>query len=233
MRRKGHDERHQLGRIGWLRAAVLGANDGVISTASLMTGVAAAASHAPREILISGLAGLFAGALSMAVGEFVSVSSQGDTEQAALRQERSELKSDPEAELRELAEIYVQRGLEPGLAGQVAEQLSRRDALAAHARDELGITDIAVARPIQAASASASSFSVGALVPILAALLGPPSMVLIAIPAASLLGLAGLGALGAVAGGAKPTLAAVRVVLGGAVAMAATGMIGAVIGRSV
>jgi len=233
MKRKAHDEGHQLGRIGWLRAAVLGANDGVISTASLMTGVAAAAAHAPHEIMLSGLAGLFAGAMSMAVGEFVSVSSQADTEQAALRQERAELKSDPEAELNELTAIYVSRGLEADLARQVAVQLTHKDALGAHARDELGITEIVVARPTQAAVASALSFSIGALIPILAALFFPQSMVLAAIPAASLVGLAILGALGARAGGARLTLAALRVVLGGAVAMAVTGAVGALIGRAV
>jgi VIT1/CCC1 family predicted Fe2+/Mn2+ transporter len=191
MKRKAHDEGHQLGRIGWLRAAVLGANDGVM------------------------------------------VSSQADTEQAALRQERAELKSDPEAELNELTAIYVSRGLEADLARQVAVQLTHKDALGAHARDELGITEIVVARPTQAAVASALSFSIGALIPILAALFFPQSMVLAAIPAASLVGLAILGALGARAGGARLTLAALRVVLGGAVAMAVTGAVGALIGRAV
>jgi VIT1/CCC1 family predicted Fe2+/Mn2+ transporter len=230
--RKGHVEHHLLSRINWLRAAVLGANDGVISTASLMMGVATA-SRSPREILVSGLAGLFAGALSMAVGEFVSVSSQADSEHAALTQEREELNADPEAELRELAQIYTQRGLEPDLARQVAEQLSRKDALEAHARDELGITEISVANPLQAAIASALSFSTGAIVPILAALISPAATTAIAIFGAAFIGLALLGATGALAGGAKLGAPTLRVVFGGAVAMAVTAAIGALIGRAV
>jgi VIT1/CCC1 family predicted Fe2+/Mn2+ transporter len=230
--RKGHEEHHLLQRINWLRASVLGANDGVISTASLMMGVAAAA-RSPREILISGLAGLFAGALSMAVGEYVSVSSQADSQHAALREEREELKADPEAELRELAQIYIQRGLDPNLATQVAEQLSRRDALQAHARDELGITEISAANPLQAAMASALSFSVGAVVPILATLISTPATTLFAVFGAAFLGLGLLGALGALAGGAKLGRPTLRVVLGGVVAMAATAGIGALIGRAV
>ena len=228
---KGHDERHLLSRINWLRAAVLGANDGVISTASLMMGVATAA-HSTRDILISGLAGLFAGALSMAVGEYVSVSSQADSEHAALSEERAELKADPEAEIGELAQIYARRGLEPGLARQVAEQLSRKDALGAHARDELGITEISVANPLQAAVASALSFSAGAIIPILATLVSPGGATPFAIFGASFVGLAILGAMGARAGGAKLGAATLRVLLGGAVAMAATAGIGALIGRA-
>ncbi len=230
--RKGHNENHVLSRINWLRAAVLGANDGVISTASLMMGVATAA-RSPREILVSGLAGLFAGALSMAVGEFVSVSSQADSEHAALAEERAELKADPEAEIRELEQIYTERGLDQSLARQVAEQLSRKDALGAHARDELGITEISVANPLQAATASALSFSAGAVIPILAALVSPTGTTPVAIFGASLVGLAILGAMGAQAGGAKLGVATLRVVLGGAVAMAVTAGIGALIGRAV
>lgn len=231
MARRRHIERHRLDRIGWLRAAVLGANDGVISTASLMMGVAAAA-RSPHEVLVSGLAGLFAGAMSMAVGEYVSVSSQADTESAALRQERAELKADPDGEVDELAGIYVERGLEPDLARKVAEQLSRKDALKAHARDELGITEIMVPRPVQAALASASSFSIGAVIPILGALLSPAAIAPYAISTTSLLGLAVLGALGAEAGGAKRLRATLRVLLGGAVSMAVTAGIGALIGRT-
>ncbi len=229
---KRHTEHHLLGRINWLRAAVLGANDGVISTASLMMGVATAA-RSPREILVSGLAGLFAGALSMAVGEYVSVSSQADSEHAALAEERAELKADPEAEVRELAQIYVERGLDQSLAQQVAQQLTRKNALEAHARDELGITEISTANPLQATLASASSFSAGAIIPILAALVSPAGTTPFVIFGASFVGLAGLGALGAYAGGGKLGLATLRVVLGGAVAMAVTAGIGAMIGRAV
>jgi vacuolar iron transporter family protein len=230
--REGHKENHVLSRINWLRAAVLGANDGVISTASLMMGVATAA-HSTREILVSGLAGLFAGALSMAVGEYVSVSSQADSEQAALAEERAELKADPELEIRELEQIYTERGLDQGLARQVAEQLSRKDALGAHARDELGITEISMANPLQAAIASALSFSTGAVIPILATVISPAGTAPIAIFGASFVGLAILGAMGAQAGGAKLGVATLRVVLGGAVAMAVTAGIGALIGRAV
>jgi len=229
---KDHNERHLLSRINWLRAAVLGANDGVISTASLMMGVASA-TRSPREILVSGFAGLFAGALSMAVGEYVSVSSQADSEAAALSQERAELKADPEAEILELSEIYVERGLDQALARQVAEQLSRRDALQAHARDELGITEISIANPLQAASASALSFSTGAVIPILGALVSPAATTPIAIFGAAFLGLGGLGAMGALAGGARLGAATLRVLLGGTVAMAATAGVGALIGRAV
>jgi vacuolar iron transporter family protein len=232
MARRIHKERHVIERIGWLRAAILGANDGVISTGSLMMGVAAAA-HSSREVLVSGLAGLFAGGLSMAVGEYVSVSSQADTERAALGQERAELQADPDGEVRELAQIYVDRGLDPKLAREVAEQFMRRDALEAHARDELGITDIVVARPVQAALASASSFSVGAAIPIVGALLAPSGAAPFAISGVSLAGLAVLGALGAEAGGAKRLRATVRILIGGAVAMAVTSGVGALISRAV
>lgn len=227
-----HRERHLLTRIGWLRAAVLGANDGVISTASLMMGVAAAA-RSPQEVMVAGVAGLIGGAMSMAAGEYVSVSSQSDTERADLAKERQELKDDPEAELNELAGIYEQRGVERALARKVAEQLTAKDALGAHARDELGLTDIAVARPMQAAGASAMSFAAGALLPILAALISPATTSSWTIPAASLIGLTILGVMGARAGGAKVGLATARVVIGGAMAMAVTAAIGALIGHAV
>ena len=231
-RARRHSERHLLNRIGWLRAAVLGANDGVISTASLMMGVAAAA-RSPKEVLVAGVAGLIAGAMSMAAGEYVSVSSQSDTERADLAKERQELRDDPEAETRELAGIYEQRGLQAPLARQVAEQLMQKDALEAHARDELGITEVAVARPIQAAGASALSFTIGAILPILAALISPPAYSTWAISMAALVSLVVLGVLGARAGGAKLGLATARVVIGGALAMAITAGIGALVGHAI
>jgi VIT1/CCC1 family predicted Fe2+/Mn2+ transporter len=225
-----HAEAHVLDRIGWLRAAVLGANDGVISTASLMIGVAAAA-RSPKEVMVAGVAGLIAGAMSMAAGEFVSVSSQADTEKAELAREKEELRTDPEAEVRELAGIYEKRGLDRALALQVAEELTKADALGAHARDELGITDISIARPMLAAGASASSFACGAILPIVAALISPPSMATWVISAGSLASLAILGVLGARAGGAGVGIATARVIIGGGLAMAITAGIGRLVGR--
>lgn len=227
-----HRENHLVHRIGWLRAAVLGANDGIVSTSSLIVGVAAAATG-PNEILLAGIAGLVAGAMSMAAGEYVSVSSQSDTENADLARERSELANDVEAERRELAEIYVQRGLEPGLARQVAEQLMAKDALGAHARDELGISEVMTARPIQAALASAATFSVGALMPLLMVLLAPANWLVPAVSIASLAFLALLGAIAAKAGGANVLKATARVTFWGAMAMAITAGIGAAFGTVV
>jgi len=230
--RPPHSERHMIERIGWLRAAVLGANDGIISTASLVVGVAAASTN-PADVLVAGAAGLVAGAMSMAAGEYVSVSSQADTESADLAKERRELAEQPEAELEELTQIYVARGVEPVLARQVAEQMTLKDAFAAHARDELGLSDHVVARPVQAALTSALTFTVGAAVPLAIAVLAPPTSTAIIVSAGSLLCLAGLGAIGAWIGGAaivKPTL---RVTFWGAFAMAATAAIGALVGHSV
>lgn len=224
-----HRERHVIGRIGWLRAAVLGANDGIVSTASLVVGVTAAAA-ARGDILIAGVAGLVAGAMSMAAGEYVSVSSQSDTEKADLARERAELETDWEAERHELAEIYVGRGLTPDLALQVADQLMAKDALGAHARDELGISEVSTARPVQAAGASAASFAVGAAVPLGTAVLAPISAIVPIVASASLVCLAALGAVGALAGGANPVRAATRVAFWGALAMALTAGIGALFG---
>ena len=224
-----HQERHFAERIGWLRAAVLGANDGILSTASLVVGVSASgAGHG--AILTAGLAGLVAGAMSMAAGEYVSVSSQADTEEADLARERQELATDRQAEQKELAAIYVSRGLEPVLAQQVAEQLMAHDALAAHARDELGLTEIHTARPIQAALASAVTFAVGAALPLLLALLSPAAMLIVVVSVGSLLCLALLGALAARAGGANLVTGAIRVTVWGALAMAATAVVGALFG---
>ena len=217
-------EPHRTERIGWLRAAVLGANDGIISTASLMVGVAAAAS-APRDIVVAGVAGLAAGAVSMAAGEYVSVSSQADTEQAELNRERSELDTDPAFELQELTDIYVARGLRPELAGQVAKELMARDALGAHLRDELGLSATLGARPVQAAVASAGSFAAGAVLPLATAML-VPSRGSLAIAGASLVSLFGLGALSAKIGGSPPVRAAMRVTFWGAIAMALTAAVG-------
>ncbi|MGN6146936.1 MAG: VIT1/CCC1 transporter family protein [Rhizomicrobium sp.] len=225
MARRLHRERHHIGNTGWLRAAVLGANDGVLSTASLVLGVATA-THSPSSILIAGVSGLVAGALSMAAGEYVSVSSQADVEKADLKQERHELATDKDAELKELAGIYMQRGLTRELAMEVAKQLTAKDALAAHARDELGITEESTARPLQAALASASSFSVGAAVPIFAAMLVPISIVVATVYITSLIVLAALGALGARAGGAPLLPATIRVTFWGIVAMAVSAGIG-------
>src|SRR5262252_3344626 len=197
-----HIERHRTQRIGWLRAAVLGANDGILSTASLVVGVAAAGADT-RGILVAGVAGLVAGAMSMAAGEYVSVSSQADTESADLARERKELAADPEHEHEELAAIYVQRGLEPALAAQVAVQLMKHDAIGAHARDELGISEALTARPVQAAFASAWTFSLGALAPLLIVLLFPVSTLVWTVSGSSLLFLAILGSLSARAGGAS------------------------------
>jgi len=216
-------------RIGWLRAAVLGANDGILSTSSLMLGVATSrASHA--NILVAGVAGLVAGAMSMAAGEYVSVHSQADTEQADLALERAELKSDNRGEHAELAAIYVARGLDPALAKQVAEQLMTRDALGAHARDELGISDISVARPVQAALASAGSFGVGAAMPLLVTVFAPESSLIALVAGTSLLFLTLLGALAARAGGAGVFVGAMRVAFWGALAMAVTAGVGALFG---
>jgi vacuolar iron transporter family protein len=228
-RLKVHPERHLVDRIGWLRAAVLGANDGIVSTASLVVGVAAATSG-KSEILVAGLAGLVAGAMSMAAGEYVSVSSQSDTEKADLAKERAELAEMPEAELAELTEIYVKRGLDPALAAEVARQLTAGDALAAHARDELGISETMTARPVQAALTSAATFAAGAALPLLAAILSPPNLIIPAVSAASLAFLALLGAVGAKTGGASMAKGALRVAFWGVVAMAATAAIGALFG---
>jgi vacuolar iron transporter family protein len=231
-RSRRHQEHHKTSRIGWLRASVLGANDGIVSTASLIVGVAAAGSP-ESAIVLSGVAGLVAGAMSMAAGEYVSVHSQADAEKADLTVEIKELREEPEAELRELAGIYVKRGLEPALARQVAEQLSAKDALAAHARDELGITEMAEARPIQAAFSSAASFTVGAALPLAVVMAAPREQLVIAVSAASLVFLALLGALAARAGGASPVFGAVRVTFWGALALAVTAGIGKMIGVAV
>ena len=225
MIRRRHRENHVINRIGWLRAAVLGANDGILSTASLILGVATA-SHSKQAILVAGISGLVAGALSMAAGEYVSVSSQADVEKAELAQERRELKEDGEAELAELTHIYVHRGLEPELAHKVAVELTRKDALAAHARDELGITEEFIARPLQAAFASAVSFSGGAVLPLLVGIAVPIAWAVPAIYGMSLIFLVTLGAVGAKTGGAPVLMGAVRVGFWGAVAMAVTAGIG-------
>ena len=232
MPRPVHVERHYTHRIGWLRAAVLGANDGIVSTAALVVGVAAAKS-ARSEILLAGIAGLGAGAMSMAAGEYVSVSSQADTENADLARERRELAESPEGELRELQQIYISRGLDPDLALRVAEQLSARDTLAAHARDELGITQTQAANPVQAALASAATFSIGAALPLVVAALAPVNGVILWVTAASLLCLAALGSLAASAGGAGRLRGALRVAIWSAIALGATAVVGRVFGTSV
>ena len=230
---KLHPERHQVQRIGWLRAAVLGANDGIVSTASLIVGVAAAASS-KGEVLLAGVAGLVAGAMSMAAGEYVSVSSQADTEAADLARERAELASDPEFEHRELAAIYRKRGLDEDTADKVARQLMAHDPLGAHARDELSITHITTARPVQAAFTSAVTFTTGAALPLAAAWLSPTGRPMItAVSLASLLFLAVLGAVGAKAGNAPVVKATIRVAFWGAAAMAVTAGIGRLVGASV
>lgn len=227
-----HSEIHRTDRIGWLRAAVLGANDGIVSTASLIVGVAAA--EASRgSVLIAGVAGLVAGAMSMAAGEYVSVSSQSDTEKADLARERKELETTPDAELAELASIYVTRGLDKDLAHQVAVQLSAHDALGAHARDELGISDLTTARPIQAALASAASFAVGAMLPLVATFLTPVQAIPWSVSILSLVFLASLGGLSASMGGAPVGRAVFRITFWGALAMAATAAIGALFDVSV
>jgi VIT1/CCC1 family predicted Fe2+/Mn2+ transporter len=227
-----HPEHHLVERIGWLRAAVLGANDGIVSTASLIVGVAAAAT-APGDVLIAGVAGLVAGAMSMASGEYVSVSSQADTEHADLARESAELKQDPALELDELSQIYVGRGVEPGLARQVAQQLMKAGALAAHACDELGISAVSTARPLQAALTSAATFSVGAAMPLLMVVVAPAALLVPAVCAASLVFLALLGAIGARAGGANVWRATARVTFWGALAMALTAGIGKLFGTVV
>jgi VIT1/CCC1 family predicted Fe2+/Mn2+ transporter len=227
-----HLERHRTDRIGWLRAAVLGANDGIVSTASLVLGVAAAnATHG--NVMVAGIAGLVAGAMSMAAGEYVSVRSQADSEQAALNLERAELKADDPGEQRELTAIYVGRGLDPALAQQVAAQLMAHDALGAHARDELGISETLSARPIQAALTSAASFAVGAAMPLLAvAMVSGPSLIPV-VAGASLAFLAILGGLAARVGGARVTVGAMRVTFWGALAMALTAGVGTLFGTAV
>jgi len=227
-----HSEQHKSQNIGWLRAAVLGANDGIVSTASLIVGVAAA--NADREaVLVAGVAGLVAGAMSMAAGEYVSVSSQADAEQADLKVEKRELKQNPEFETQELANIYVERGLEPDLAKEVAKQLMAKDALEAHARDELGISEITIARPVQAAFASAISFAVGAALPLLVAVFAPISNLVWLVSLSSLLFLALLGVFAAKTGGASVFKAAFRVTFWGAAAMLATAIVGALFGAKI
>lgn len=229
---RSHLERHNTERIGWLRASVLGANDGLVSTASLIVGVAAASSPT-SEILVAGVAGLMAGAMSMAAGEYVSVSSQSDTERADLDRERQELIDNVEFERNELAAIYVGRGLDQSLAIQVADQLMAHDALGAHARDELGISELTTARPVQAAFASAGSFTLGAILPLLSVLVTPRSAVIPVVVTTSIVLLAALGALGAHVGGASVVKAAVRVTFWGALAMAVTAGVGALFGAVV
>ena len=224
-----HIERHRTHRIGWLRAAVLGANDGIVSTASLVLGVAAAGASA-KNILIAGVAGLVAGAMSMAAGEYVSVSSQADTERADLERERQELATDPEHEHAEMTAIYQGRGLDAELAAQVATQLMAHDALGAHARDELGISEMLTARPVQAALASAATFSVGAALPLLVVLLVATPALPWVVAGSSLLFLALLGSLSARAGGASVMTAAARVTFWGALAMGLTAGVGALFG---
>ena len=227
-----HTERHRTEHIGWLRAAVMGANDGIVSTASLVLGVAAA--HATsHNILVAGVAGLVAGAMSMAAGEYVSVSSQADTEQADLARERQELGTDPSAELAELTAIYVKRGLDPSLAKQVAEQFTAHDALAAHSRDELGTSELLVARPVQAAFASAGTFAVGAALPLLAVVIAPGAYLIPVAGGTSLIFLAMLGGLAAYVGGASATRGAIRVTFWGTLAMALTAGVGALFGTAV
>ncbi|HUX89635.1 MAG TPA: VIT family protein [Gallionellaceae bacterium] len=227
-----HKEKHRTGSIAWLRAAVLGANDGIVSTASLIIGVAAAhASHA--DVMLAGVAGLVAGAMSMAAGEYVSVHSQADTEKADIERERKELAADYVGEHRELTAIYVQRGLDPTLAQQVAKQLMEHDALGAHARDELGITEALSARPLQAALASAASFAVGAVLPLLVVYMSSENNLIGLVAATSLVFLALLGALAAGAGGAAVSTGALRVTFWGALAMGITAAVGALFGTVV
>lgn len=224
-------EQHRTYRVGWLRAAVMGANDGIVSIASLIVGVAAAGASR-TSILLAGVAGLVAGAMSMAAGEYVSVSSQADTEQADLKRERHELETEEEAEVEELADIYVERGLDKDLATQVALQLMEHDALGAHARDELGISEVMIARPIQAAMASAGTFTLGAAMPLLAVLIFPVHHIVYAVAITSLCVLALLGAFAARVGGAPVGTAAFRVTFWGALAMALTAGVGSLFGVS-
>ena len=227
--RTPHSERHRSARIGWLRAAVLGANDGIVSTASLVLGVAAA--HATHSsIMVAGVAGLVAGAMSMAAGEYVSVHSQSDTEKADVERERKELKADAVGEHKELAAIYVSRGLDPALAREVADQLMQHDALGAHVRDELGISRATSARPIQAALASAASFAVGAAMPLLVTWIAPEARLVPFVAATSLMFLGFLGAVAAKAGGARAFIGAIRVTFWGAMAMAVTAGVGTLFG---
>lgn len=227
-----HREYHRTDRIGWLRAAVLGANDGIVSTASLIIGVAAAEGER-SAVLIAGLAGLVAGAMSMAAGEYVSVHSQADTEKADIDKEAKELAADPQGELMELAGIYVHRGLEPRLAREVAEKMTEHDALTAHARDELGISEVMKARPVQAAVYSAVSFAAGAALPILLLAAVPLNFAIAVVGAGSLVCLAILGGVAARVGGASPVTGAVRVLFWGALAMAATALVGKLFGTTV
>ncbi|CRX68125.1 VIT family protein [Stenotrophomonas sp. BSUC-16] len=231
-RHSRHPELHRSERVGWLRAAVLGANDGIVSVAGLVVGVAAGGASA-TTILATGVAGTVAGAMSMAAGEYVSVQTQADTEDADLAMERRELRENPHSELEELASIYRHRGLEPALARQVAEQLTAHDALGAHARDELGITDTLRARPLQAALASAGAFTCGAVLPVLTALLAPVDRVALMTTASTLLGLCLTGAVAARAGGAPPVRGAIRVMFWGALAMAAAAGVGRLFGAHV
>lgn len=229
--RPHHKETHRTERVGWLRAAVLGANDGIVSTASLIIGVATA--HATRSsVLVAGLAGLVAGAMSMAAGEYVSVSSQADTERADLEREKRELAEDPAAEHAELVKIYMDRGMERALADQVATQMMRHDALGVHAREELGITETLRARPLQAASASAASFAVGAAVPLLTGVLTPETHIVPVVAGTCLVLLALLGGLAARVGGARPWVGAARVTMWSALAMAVTAAAGALFGSA-
>jgi len=228
---RSHREKHLVERIGWLRAGVLGANDGIVSTASLIGGVAAAAAT-KSDILIAGVAALVAGAMSMAAGEYVSVSSQSDTEKADLAREREELRANPAAEEAELASIYMKRGVDADLARQVSRQLMAKDALGSHARDELGISKISTARPVQAALTSAATFSAGAIMPLAAVILSPVHVIVVAVSASSLLYLAILGAIGAKTGGANVLRATIRVTFWGALAMALTAGIGLMFGTS-
>jgi VIT1/CCC1 family predicted Fe2+/Mn2+ transporter len=227
-----HRERHRSDRIGWLRAGVLGANDGIVSTASLVVGVAAAAATR-HDVLVAGVAGLVAGALSMAAGEYVSVSSQADTEEADLARERLELATEPEAEEDELTGIYMRRGLEPDLARTVAHQLSAKGAIAAHARDELGLTETLAARPLQAALASAATFAVGAGVPVVTILIAPATALVLTVSLVSLFCLVVLGVVAARIGGASVWVGAVRVTFWGMLAMLATAAVGRLFGTTV
>lgn len=231
-RHSRHPELHRSERVGWLRAAVLGANDGIVSVAGLVVGVAASGASA-ATILATGVAGTVAGAMSMAAGEYVSVQTQAGTEDADLAMEKRELHEDPHSELEELTAIYRHRGLEPALARQVAEQLTAHDALGAHARDELGITDTLRARPLQAALASAGAFTCGAALPVLTALLAPVDKVAMMTTASTLLGLCLTGAMAAQAGGAPPVRGAIRVMFWGALAMAAAAGVGRLLGAHV
>lgn len=229
---QGHHEHHLLERVGWLRAAILGANDGLISTTSLVMGVVAAGG-ARSEAVIAAIAGLAAGAFSMAAGEYVSVSSQSDAEEADLKREKHELVHDAEGELKELTNIYIGRGVSPETARKVAEEMTAHDALGAHARDELGITDLAAAQPVVAAIASAISFAVGAALPLLVALFAPVERMLWAQGGTAVVGLILLGGIGARLGGAKPVRAALRVLFWGVLAMVATAGIGHLVGASI